>query len=243
MLNFLRERTAEVAADRVMSRYLYVSNNSKTGVSINLPIAGSCTPTRACRQYCYAMEGPIVRNNSLGRQVDNLNLLNELETAPQDRVNVVVLVLAGDIDRANRQWIRWHGVGDLVPGSVRVINTLVEKRPDLVQWVVTRKPGEAIKLRDHPSIRLLLSFDASTAKTTTEKLKNLRHHFKKAKVRFSWVREDEQMAPPDMDIVFHEHTGRFRLDVKKQDSRTCYATLPGVSHENACDSCQRCFEP
>jgi len=239
----LRTRSLNLVDGRDPARYLHVSNNYKTGASVNVAIAGSCNPTRACKKYCYGLDGPIARDNSIGRQLDNLRVLQFLELAEQREVDTVGLVLISDIDRLQRSWIRWHGVGDLLPGTVRLIHFMVNERPDLVHWVVTRKPIEAKKLPDHPSVRVLCSFDETTPPSTAEKMYGLRKQFRKARVRFAWVRRNEEKVPRRIDIVFHEHHGRRTLELKKPDRRTCSATLPHALHRDACDSCQRCFAP
>jgi hypothetical protein len=220
--------------------HVRVSNNGKTGISINLSIVETCQPTKECMSYCYGMRGPIGFKNSLLSQHANTLRFKVLETSSQNEVNKEALNIAKEIDKSKKNWIRWNGVGDLIPGSVRVINALSNLRPDIVQWVVTRKVEEVKNLLDSKAIKVLFSVDTSTPPQILERAKILKRSFKKAKFRFSWTRRDETIPPKFVHIVFNEHRGRKRGNWN-DDSRVCEATLPEKPHEDICNSCRRCF--
>lgn len=239
-------RTREVAATRAPVAMLYVSTNEKTGASINVAIAGSCRPTTGdggCSSYCYGCTGRISLPNSIGRQVDNLRVLQGLGDAPQATVDAVATQLAADIERVTKGqgWFRWHGVGDLLPGTVRVIEALARLRPTLVQWVVTRKPELAALLPDVPCVRILASTDDATDATRGEAIQALRGAFKQAQVRVSYARLGEPLPGASVDVVFNAHRGVKKLQAEQNDARVCPATLPGASHHAACDACRACF--
>jgi len=46
-----------------------LSENSKTGCSLNLPIAGHCRPTKNCARVCYAKCGNTAYPNSKRKQI------------------------------------------------------------------------------------------------------------------------------------------------------------------------------
>jgi len=216
-----------------------LSDNGKTGISINVSIPMTCNPTKECMDYCYGFRGPIAFKASVALQAANARRLVYLETASEEEVAVEAKKIAEAVLKMNQNWFRWNGVGDLIPGSVRVINKIAELYPSLIQWVVTRKPEQVKNLSDRESIKILFSLDSSTPRTILDKAKLLKKGFKNAKFRFAWTRRDEKQAPALVNIIFNEHRGRKRLALK--DERTCEATMPDNPHEGACDKCRRCF--
>lgn len=238
----VRRRTLPVLQDRLVPMGLFLSDNTKTGYSINLPIAQTCAPTKACRDYCYATLGRIAMERSLGKQIDNWLLLKDLTLRDNARARALAQGLLGQAPRS-ADFVRWNGSGDLIEGSVAVINALTEIAPEITQWIITRKPRLAAKIVDHPAIRLLLSLDETTPPKTAKALRELPARFKKAAVRLSWVRTPDSGAiPDDVDVIFNFHQMQMRTDPKPRDARVCEATLPGSKHDDACESCRRCFK-
>lgn len=216
-----------------------VSSNTKTGHSVNLAIVGSCQPTKECERYCYGLRGPIVFKNSLLVQHNNLERFKVLEKASEEEVEREARSIIRQLKGA--AWVRWNGVGDLVPGSVRVINAIARLYPNVTQWVVTRKPEQVQTLQDSPSIAILFSLDKTTPEKVLQKALSLQKTFQKAMFQFSWTQtEENDIAPDCVSIVFNKHIGRNAKDWN--DSRVCHATVKGNSHEGSCDECRRCFE-
>ena len=56
-------------------------------------------------------------------------------------------------------FLRWNGGGDLFPEAVDALNYIGFHRPDMVIWVVTRKPDMAVLLQNWPNIYLHFSLD------------------------------------------------------------------------------------
>lgn len=216
-----------------------VSNNGKTGISINVSIPKTCQPTKECSTYCYGFRGPITFSNSIAAQAENSVRFEYLETASQDEVDRECDQIAAVVRKEKQTWLRWNGVGDLTPGSVRVINRMVELHPEITLWVVSRKVDEVKKLSDHKSIKILFSLDRSTPDTILQRAKELRKTYKRAKFRFAFTRRDSKSVPRNVSIIFNEHIGRRKSDFA--DKRVCEATLPDNAHEGSCDKCRRCF--
>lgn len=222
--------------------YLYLSGNSKTGVSVNFPVHATCRPTAACARYCYALSGLLQFLQSVNRQGENFKLCQELETASDSRVAEVAAVLLSDLRRAGASFVRWNGSGDLTPGAVRVINALATLAPTLAQWIITRKPDVAAALADHPAIRVQFTLDGTTLPGDAARMGECAARFKLAAATFAYVRTSESdTAPSVAAVIFNEHTSNKRN--AWADARACHATLPGNSHENSCDGCRRCFAP
>lgn len=238
-LPMLQERQATVG----IPEKIYLSSNTKTGISINVSIAGTCNPTKLCMSSCYAMRGPMVFSESQKRQTENFILFQYLETAPESEVVRIVHELAKDVQRGRnpQNWFRWNGSGDLIPGSVRVINKFAELYPNIIQWVISRKPAMIETLADHPAIRLLVSLDETTPMDIKLRLLATKKRFKRTHTKFSYIRtsEDQKINVRQVSIVFNEHIGLKKVNHK--DSRTCPATTKDASHEGACNKCRKCF--
>lgn len=216
-----------------------VSDNGKTGVSINLSIAKTCQPTKECSEYCYGLRGPITFKNSIVSQAENTLRFQHLEIASLSDVDAECHQIAYIVKKAKQNWLRWNGVGDLIPGSVRVINRMAELHPEITQWIVSRKVEQVKGLSDHKSIKILFSLDRSTPDTILQRVKELKQTYKKAKFRFAWTRRDANPVPRHVSIIFNEHIGKHKGDWS--DKRVCEATLPDNSHDGSCDTCRRCF--
>lgn len=223
---------------------LYLSENSKTGVSVNFPIIGTCQPTKKCIKYCYAGAGMLNFSNSIAAQMRNLKLVEHLEKAKQSEVDQVADTLYEETVKAGQNWLRWNGVGDLMPGTIRVIKTLALRHEDLTQWIISRKPDMIRKLPDLKPLVIMVSLDGSEDEKRSRALIEGRKKFKVARYRMAYVkvRDDAVPAPRWAYVVFNEHQSSRRYG-DGQDPRTCPATIPdGAEHEGACDSCRRCFK-
>ena len=98
----LGRRFLPVLNQSVTPEHVYVSNNTKTGVSINLPIFGTCNPTAGCMKYCYALRGPMVFGHTLVKLAENFNKFAELEGATQEIINSEALRIASTLDKKKR---------------------------------------------------------------------------------------------------------------------------------------------
>lgn len=225
---------------------LFLSDNDKTGYSINLPIPLTCRPTAACAKYCYGTGGPIAFPTSLARQAQNWMRFEALATASQAEVNRETDRIAGALSYADQDFLRVFGVGDLQPGSVRFINTMSRRHPDIALWVATRQWGLAKRLRRSENIHLMLSTDATTLPKDWEAARKLVKTRGKTTFLAYVQQSPEDLAPKDVKVVFaeHKHGGRRGAwTATKPDVRTCPATVvDGTPHANACASCRFCFD-
>ncbi len=235
-----RRRSLAIYSERDTDKAdkVFLSDNGKVGVSINMPVAHTCQPTEGCMKYCYAVRGQLAYPNAMGRQYDNLAVLESAAGNPA-RARELAGDIAGELLAGKQDFIRWNGVGDLTPGSVAVINALAELAPWLAQWVVTRRVDMAEKVADLAPIRLMLSADDTTPAPRLKALLALRKHFKRAAVRMAWTRTSEATPPAWVDVIFNEHGGGRRKGY--EDKRTCHATMPEGKHGLACPECRRCF--
>lgn len=227
-----------------LPKALWLTENSKTDRSVDVPPHATCQPTAVCMGArdrasapCYALSGFQTYDKSVRRQAQNQRLLESLLLAPYADVCRVADALWAALPRG-ADWLRWNGAGDLTPGACRLINAFTRRHGDVMLWVISRKPDAIRLLRDRASLRLLFSLDVSTPPEIASRLRGLCARFTHARLAYTRV-SDEDVPPPDVDVVFNKHGGgKFRAWAHP---RVCPATLPDGVHAGACDQCRRCF--
>lgn len=227
---------------------LFLSKNDKTGWSINVSIARTCRPTKACQVYCYGLIGRIAMPGALMRQAENAAFFSvadgEWGQLADEAVDVTHVV------SRQQDFLRMFGVGDLQPGSVYFINQMATyaggAKPKFRIWVSTRKFELAARLVESSNLHVMLSFDSTTppkARAAGQKLLMER----RPQFFAAWVRLSEDEVVPDwVSVVFEEHRiGRGRAN-RVPERRACPATAHeshgGVDHESACAKCTFCFD-
>lgn len=235
-LTVIRDRTPNLTLADAYE--VALSTNSKTGFSINVAIARTCRPTRACVEYCYGLVGRLTYDAALAAQARNAAFF-----ASADKT-----VLRHEARRIGRHvlrrqnFIRMFGVGDLQPGSVFFTAALAHAFPGLSIWVATRKLELACQLPPLPNLHVMLSLDATT---TPENVEATRRLVLKNKPQFfaAWVRRSpEDKIPRWVSVVFEEHK-MGRRAAWSPDRRSCPATISGgAEHEGACEKCRFCFD-
>lgn len=180
---------------------------------------------------------------ALCRQLGNVQRFAELEEAP----NLVLISEALKIAQRvlpHQNFLRFFGVGDMQPGSVRFIGVLSTVVPELKLWVATRRFDMAAQLVRHKNIHVMLGLDATTRATDVTEVRQLLKQ-RKGDYFASWVQRDAQERVPSwVSIIFAEHHLRHRADwsQKRASARVCPATIAGgAAHDGACARCQRCF--
>jgi hypothetical protein len=144
------------------------------------------------------------------------------------------------------KYLRVNGVGDLVPGSVRLLNILGSRHPALALWVATRKPELALQLDNLPNINVMYGVDATTKPEQLEEMK--RAVALRPKTAFlSFVqRSGTETIPEEVQLIFNEHKQGKRAGWEPDD-RSCPATVDlkkgGKDHNGACAKCRFCFTP
>jgi len=223
---------------------LFISRNEKTGYSINVPIEKTCRPTADCDVYCYGNRGPISWPKSIDRQMDNHRRFEYLRGAPNEEIEAEADAVYRAVIRV-QTFLRMFGVGDLTDGSVRFINAIASRHPDLAVWVSTRKLEFARKLLRLPNLHIMVSVDKST------KGEDFHQTYEYVQARApqafgAYVQQKEQEAVPAWaKVIFAEHKGAKRAEWSAEhfDARTCPATIvDGAEHNDACANCHYCFD-
>ena len=131
-----------------------ISENNKTGCSINFPIKGHCRPTKLCKSCCYAKCGHMALPNSVRKQqfVSKYFLGNDLRQ------------IIGEC--AQFHTVRLNGSGDLLTGHVNNIIRLADACPTTEFYGMTRKPEIATAINNQLSnLSILLSVDVQSPKS------------------------------------------------------------------------------
>ena len=195
-----------------------ISENRKTSCSINLPMAGHCTPTKNCAASCYAKSGPMALPSNKRKQHWVSEYLKGTDLTQ----------LASEC----RRWtaVRLSGSGDLLPDHVPAILKLAKACPKTIFWGMTRKVAVAKALNKKlPNLKLLVSIDATSPQTTLKY---------KGPVCFG-PRLPGDVVPdlPNLITVFPYHQGGQVRGVSRHP-KDCKA----VWHENTgCIDCNKCW--
>lgn len=215
------------------------SNNTKTGFSVNFPLGpkGTCRPTRVCGSHCYgAMPGkpitwvkPILKYWRVYRYF--------METPAEEIA-----------ERIHREYVahkmtflRWNGVGDLFPKSVAVLSVLVDRYPEMVILVVTRKPEMVPRVPVGPNLYLMFSLDGSKS-SIRRKAEALKHEH--PRLFFSFLRRKANEDTMGARIVFNAQQAKKKGTLSNDDPVTvCPVDADEVSVKGACPKCRKCFNP
>ena len=195
-----------------------LSSNSKTGVSLNLPIKGHCTPTKNCAKCCYAKSGHTTLPASQKKQVWLSKYLagNDIsELIHEARLHTAV---------------RISGTGDLSLKHIPNMKLLAKSCPGTVFWGMTRKIEIAKALNRIKNIKIMVSIDSSSPE-----------EIKKYKGALCWGPNlPNDKIPKQKNIItvfpYHSH-GRVVNNVKRhpKDCKAVWHEIPG------CLSCGRCW--
>ena len=222
---------------------LFLSDNTKTGFSINTAIPLTCRPTPACVKYCYGLVGRICMSRAIARQVANTQRFDALLRASTRELVEEAFAVARRVT-PRQGFLRFFGVGDMQLGSVRFISMLSAMFPELKLWIATRRFDYAARLPNQENIHVMLGLDATTPAADMTQVKRLLRH-RRAQFFAAWVQQhEEEPIPPWISVVFAEHqlTHRASWTRTNKDPRICLATVAdGAPHDNACARCQRCF--
>lgn len=223
-----------------MEKLHIVSTNLKTDWSINFPIAdnptlgpGTCSPTPVCEKLCYAKRGRLAMSKSISRQH------RVLQVFEQEDPELIAKVIAEGYRKRNLSFIRWCGVGDLVPESCRVINILGTQYQDTCHWIVTRKVDMVELLeRDMPNVFIQFSLDGSQdSRERQNQVRKINH----PRVYFSYLRFYEEEDTLGASIIFNYHgPGQKNLSYNPRCCPVDSGRLPTLG---ACQKCRKCFNP
>jgi hypothetical protein len=197
-----------------------LSENRKTGSSIDLPIAGHCRPTTNCSRACYAKRGPQSWPHSARKHVWTSDYL----------AGKNITRLCHECHR--HPAVRLSGSGDLLPTHIPNLIRLATTCPSTTFWGMTRKVeiARAINKAQLPNLRILVTVDATSPAKTWDYNGTLCYG----------PRHPTDQVPDDPRIltVFPAHyIGRTQKGMPTHP-KDC----PAVWHKvTGCAACQRCY--
>ena len=213
--------------ERVPKRYL-VSENSKTGISINFPVSTTCKPTKVCQQICYACRMPshIAMPNALRKAWTTYYYFEDNEVA------VIAERLYREFKiferRIGLKKLRWNGVGDLFPKAVEVLNYMAEHY-DVTHLVYSRRPEMINQLIVSPRLHVLYSLDESSWQRWTE--------VTRPTTAFGYLRTSDFVPPIPLSVVLRAHRQWKELPDHKAD---CPVDAHVIPHTHGCIGCNIC---
>ena len=176
-----------------------LSENKVSGWSLNFPIKGTCKPSKLCVETCYYAAGMNAWSNSLRKQLWNYDAcVNDPIWFAEEVVREYDKKIRGKTD-----FLRWNGGGDLFPEAVEALNHIGENRPDMVIWVVTRKPEMAVLVKDWPNIYLHFSLDKHSLDRRETVLELYDDNPMKDRLFFSYQTESGEY--PNMEYLMDKH--------------------------------------
>ncbi len=199
----------------------YLSENSKTCVSINLPIQGHCKPTKRCLQDCYGKSGHTALPGNLRKQRFMSKCLEK-----QDLTHLIQECLVYSS-------VRLNGIGDMNPSHLPAIFSLAKACPQTEFWGMTRKVSIANRVngKSLENLSLLVSVDTTSPKAV----------WKYPGALCFGPRRPEDKVPNDKRIVTvfpRHHAGRVIGNVPSHP-KDC----PAVRHTiSGCVECQQCWD-
>ena len=214
-----------------------LSLNKVTGVSLNFPIAETCSPSKLCIKTCYFARGGASWPASLKRQYRMYNSIKADPIGCAERLQKELLA-----KKRLPTFLRWNGGGDLFPESVQLLNHFASLMPDLPIWVVTRLPGQAAKVKEASNVFVHFSLDAHSG--------DRRHKFEKLKKQspnyfYSYQCDrGEQPSPEDLrgvSVVFYDnYKPPIRLPEVELEIICPLNTEKDIT--GVCEWCRRCFD-
>ena len=201
---------------------MILSENTKTGYSINLPLAGHCRPTKNCAFCCYARTGHTALPTSKRKQVWVSNYLKGPDISELIE------------ECKNQVSVRISGTGDLSLEHCPNILKLARSCPSTQFWGMTRKLEVARALNGHrQNLKFMVSVDASSPKSVW-----------KYKGKLCWGPRLAGDTVPKKDrrilVIFPYHkAGRVVAKaIMPKDVKDCPAIWHRVS---GCRECGKCF--
>ena len=213
-----------------------LSFNKVTGLSLNFPIAETCSPSKLCIKTCYFARGGPSWPASLKRQY---RLYNSVKADPIGSAKRIQRELTAKKNPPT--FLRWNGGGDLFPESVQMLNELALLMPELPIWVVTRLPNQAANIKQAPKVFVHFSLDAHSGsrRLEFEQLKKLSSNY-----FYSYQCDrGEEPTPQDLkgvSVVFYDcYKPPAKLPKVKKEIICPLNTEKDIT--GVCEWCRRCF--
>lgn len=214
------------------------SDNSKTGYSVNFPLGPkwTCAPDPVCAHLCYgAIPGrPITWTPSIMKYV---RVYRYFLSAPAAEIAERI---HDEYVRYGMTFLRWNGVGDLFPESAAVLRELVWRYPEMVLYVITRKP-DMVPLVPKKADNLYLMFSLNGSEESGRRRVQAVAH-RHPRLYFSFLRRFADEDTLGARIVFNAQQYKNILPYD-DPATTCPVDAGMIPLKDACAKCRKCFSP
>ena len=196
-----------------------LSSNTKTGCSINLPIAGHCTPTKNCSRTCYAKCGHTALPSNKKKQVWVSHYLSGK--------NLSTLIK----ECKSRTAVRLSGTGDLLQTHTKNLIRLAKACPDTMFWGMTRKLDIAKAINNKlPNLKLMVSVDSSSPTSVW--------NYKGTLCFGPRLKDDKVPNNSKIKTVFPYHFAGKVIKGMPEHKKDCQAVYHRI---DGCMSCKKCW--
>ena len=196
-----------------------LSTNTKTGCSINLPIAGHCCPTKNCARVCYAKSGHTALPTNKRKQVWVSDYLKG-----KDISELIQECLS-------RTAVRLSGTGDILKEHVPNLKKLAKACPATQFWGMTRKLEIAKALNNKlPNLKLMVSVDSSSPESVWK--------YNGALCFGPRLQGDKVPKDKRIKVIFPYHQSGHVVKGVPRDKKDCKAVLHEIP---GCLNCGRCW--
>lgn len=206
------------------------SKNRVCGISVNVPIAKTCQPTKVCIDTCYYAKNTTAIENNLKKQTE---VYWSIENDP---VGSAIQIAKECKDTKH---LRWNGGGDLTEKSTVAINYLANLRPDLMIWVVTRIPQYAVLIHNKANVFVHFSVDRWSKNRLKDLINLIDTHPDPPQWFVSYQCDKNEVLPPAIgeSVLFYDN---YKGGESKPLSY-CPLNEISIQKDRTCIECRRCF--
>lgn len=127
-------------ATLILNSYgIKLSSNIKTLICLSLTRNLSCRMSRWCEEFCFGKSQNFCRPPTVNALLSNYDAFEFLESADQQAVEDVAWALMHVCTAHNISNLRVPGIGDFIPGLIRVVDAMTAADPGFTVWGFTRR--------------------------------------------------------------------------------------------------------
>lgn len=233
-----KTKKIERIVGRLSDKEGLLSENTKTGYSLNFPPARTCltSSTSICREHCYAarMDRPITWGNSIAKQIRIYNYFLK------EKGEIVARRLLSEIHGKKLPWVRWNGSGDLFLQSVKVINRIAEMDRSAKHLIITRNVRLAKMIRQDLD-NIFLGFSLDGTRTSRDRKKIL-DRFGHKRMFYTYLRTNREEDTLGTQIVFNKQGSILQKErFREEGGRYCPVDAGMMKIDDGCNKCKKCI--
>lgn len=134
------EARPDWAAEILRSHGIQLAFNAKAGICWSSSRLRTCRMSPWCSTHCYGLGVRLAGKKVLSIVDRNALFLEAVPTFTDAQVENVAIAIREICRNYGFDAMRWNGIGDLVPGAVRLLDTITADDPHFAVWGYSRKP-------------------------------------------------------------------------------------------------------